>query len=325
MSTKNSPATVVAVAGSAGLDITLRDPPRHWIGKVPRDVYTHQTLLPLRSPAEIGLGGNGGAASFVLGKLGRRVHLNAPIGGDPSGQLVRGWLDGAGVTCIAPVGCSTMQAITTVDSAGRRLGTLQHVGPVLDWSLSARDEEATWLLASLPGQIPVEMLPQILNLLVAFGGSGRIRVLDTGLGWTGKAEPLRVRELWAEAEVVVGTLEELAVWTCGRTGQEVAERVLAAGPHTVVLKMGPDGAAYESVKEPFGHQPAIRVASSNLSIGAGDAFNAALIAALIEDRPLVEAVAQAQQVAASVVEQGRGVLGWGDSLAVAGLKHCHSL
>ena len=315
MSTEKIPATAVAVAGSAGLDVTLRDPPRRWIGDVPRDVYTHRTLLPLRSPPEMGLGGNGGSASYVLGKLGRRVHLNAPIGRDPAGQLVRGWLERAGVTCIAPTGRSTMQAITAVDAAGRRLGTLQHVGPALDWSLSAQDEEATWLLASLPGQIPLEALPQVLDLLQAFGGPDRVRVLDTGLGWTGKAEPRQVRELWARAEVVVGTLEELTAWTSGRNGREVAERVLAAGPHTVVLKMGSDGVAYQSVKEPFAHQPPVRVTASNVSIGAGDAFNGALIAALIEDRPLADAVAQAQKVAARVVERGRGVLGWGELLA----------
>ena len=263
----------------------------------------------------MGLGGNGGSASYVLGKLGRKVHLNAPIGEDPAGQLVRGWLAGAGVRCVAPAGRSTMQAITAVDASGRRLGTLQHVGPALDWSLSARDREATWLLVSLPGQVPVEVLPQVLHLLRAFGGAGRVRVLDTGLGWTGKAAPWQVRELWAQAEVVVGTLEELTLWTSGRTCQEVADRVLAAGPHTVVLKMGPGGAACQSVKEPFAHQAPVRVASGNVSIGAGDAFNGALIAALIEDRPLADAVAQAQQVAARVVEQGRGVLGWGDSLA----------
>ena len=315
MSTENLPATVVAVSGSAGLDVTLRDPPRHWIGEVPRDVYTHRTLLPLHSPPEMGLGGNGGSASYVLGKLGRRVHLNAPIGQDPAGQLVRGWLERAGVRCTAPTGRSTMQAITAVDASGRRLGTLQHVGPALDWSLSAQDGEATWLLASLPGQIPLEVLPQVLNLLEDFGGGGRVRVLDTGLGWTGKAEPGRVRELWAQAEVVVGTLEELTVWTSGRTGRDVAERVLAAGPHTVVLKMGSGGAAYHSVKEPYAHQPPVRVASSNVSIGAGDAFNGALIAGLTEDRTLAEAVARAQQIAATVVERGRGVLGWGELLA----------
>lgn len=315
MSTENPPATVVAVAGSAGLDVTLRDPPRRWIGEVPRDVYTHRTLVPLRSPPEMGLGGNGGSASYVLGKLGRKVRLNAPVGRDPAGQLVRGWLEPAGVKCTAPTGRSTMQAITAVDASGRRLGTLQHVGPALDWSLSAQDEEATWLLASLPGQIPVEALPRVLNLLEDFGGADRVRVLDTGLGWTGKAEPGRVRELWARAEVVVGTLEELTVWTSGRNGREVAERVLAAGPHTVVLKMGSGGAAYQSAKQPFAHQPPLRVASSNVSIGAGDAFNGALIAGLTEDRPLAEAVARAQQVAARVVEQGRGVLGWGESLA----------
>ncbi|MDE2965206.1 MAG: PfkB family carbohydrate kinase, partial [Acidobacteriota bacterium] len=123
------------------------------------------------------------------------------------------------------------------------------------------------------------------------------------------------RELWARAEVVVGTLEELTVWTSGRNGREVAERVLAGGPHTVVLKMGSGGAAYQSAKEPFSHQPPVRVASSNVSIGAGDAFNGALIAGLTEDRPLAEAVARAQQVAATVVERGRGVLGWGERLA----------
>ena len=312
---ENPPATVVAVAGSAGLDLTLRDPPRRWIGEVPRDVYTHRTLLPLRSPAEMGLGGNGGSASYVLGKLGCRVHLNAPIGEDPAGQLVRGWLDRAGVICVAPAGRSTMQAITAVDAAGQRLGTLQHVGPALDWSLSARDREATWLLISLPGQVPVEVLPQVLHLLRAFGGAGRVRVLDTGLAWTGKAAPRQVRELWDQAEVVVGTLEELTLWTSGRTGQEVAESVLAAGPHTVVLKMGPGGAAYQSKREAYSHQPPVRVASSNVSIGAGDAFNGALIAALFEDRPLEDAVARAQRVAAAVVERGRGVLGWGESLA----------
>ena len=309
------PATVVAVAGSAGLDLTLRDPPRRWIGEVPRDVYTHRTLLPLRSPAEMGLGGNGGSASYVLGKLGRKVHLNAPIGEDPAGQLVRGWLERAGVKCVAPPGRSTMQAITAVDASGRRLGTLQHVGPALDWNLSAQDEEATWLLVSLPGQVPVEVLPQVLHLLRAFGGAGRVRVLDTGLGWTGKAEPRQVRELWAHAEVVVGTLEELTVWTSGRTCQEVAESVLVAGPHTVVLKMGPGGAACRSTTEDYSHQPPVRVASSNVSIGAGDAFNGALIAALIEDRPLTDSVARAQQVAAVVVERGRGVLGWGENPA----------
>ena len=315
MSSENLPAAVVAVAGSAGLDVTLRDPPRHWIGEVPRDVYTHRTLLPLRSPPEMGLGGNGGSASYVLGKLGRKVHLNAPIGDDPAGQLVRGWLAGAGVRCVAPAGRSTMQAITAVDAAGQRLGTLQHVGPALDWSLSARDREATWLLISLPGQVPVEVLPEVLHLLEAFGGPDRVRVLDTGLGWTGKAEPRRVRELWDQAEVVVGTLEELTLWTSGRTGQEVADGVLAAGPHTVVLKMGPGGVAYRSATEDLSHQPPVRVASSNVSIGAGDAFNGALISGLIEDRSLTDSVARAQQVAAAVVERGRGVLGWGESLA----------
>ncbi len=315
MSIENPRATVVAVAGSAGLDVTLRDPPRHWIGEVPRDVYTHRTLLPLASPAEMGLGGNGGSASYVLGKLGWRVHLNAPIGHDPAGQLVRGWLAQTGVQCVAPAGRSTMQAITAVDETGRRLGTLQHVGPTLDWNLSSQDEEAAWLLVSLPGQVPVEVLPEVLKLLKAFGRTDRVRVLDTGVGWTGKVAPRQVRELWAQAEVMVGTLEELSTWTSGRSSQAVAERVLAAGPHTVVIKMGSAGAAYQSKQEAFARQAPVRLRCIDVSIGAGDAFNGALIGSLIQGRSLADSVARAQRVAATVVERGRGVLGWSEVTA----------
>ncbi len=315
MPIENPRATVVAVAGSAGLDVTLRDPPRHWIGEVPRDVYTHPTLLRLTSPAEMGLGGNGGSASYVLGKSGLKVHLNAPIGHDPAGQLVRGWLAQAGVECVATAGHSTMQAITAVDEKGRRLGTIQHVGPALDWSLSSQDGEAAWLLVSLPGQVPVEVMPEILKLLKSFGRADRVRVLDTGVGWTGKVDPEQVRELWIQAEVVVGILEELSTWTSGRTSQAVAELVLAAGPQTVVIKMGSAGAAYQSKQEAFARQAPVRVRRIDVSIGAGDAFNGALIGSLIQGQSLADSVAKAQRVAATVVERGRGVLGWSETLA----------
>lgn len=300
----------MAIAGSAGLDVTLRNPPRHWIGEVGRDVYTQQTLLPLALPAEMGLGGNGGSAAYVLAKLGGRVHLNAPIGIDPIGYLVREWLTEAGVKCVAPVGQSTMHAITAVDAQGKRLGTLQHVGPPIDWDLSAQDQEAACLLVSLPGQVSVEVMPQVLKLLKSFEQPSRVRVLDIGAGWTEKVSCKRVLELWAHTEVVVGTLEELKTWVASQTIQLVAQRVLAAGPHTVVMKMGSEGVAYQSRSDSFAQQPALELRQANVSIGAGDAFNGALVAGLLHGQTLAEAVAGAQRVAVKVVEGGRGVLGW---------------
>ena len=52
---------------------------------------------------------------------------------------------------------------------------------------------------------------------------------------------------------------------------------------------------------------------NNVSIGAGDAFNGALIAELIRGRSVSESVANAQRIATQLVENGRGVLGWGES------------
>jgi len=313
MPSKTRKSILVSVAGSAGLDITLREPPSDWIGKIARDVYTQQTLLPLKSPVEMGLGGNGASASYVLAKMGLQVQLNAPIGTDPAGIFVQNWLKKAGVQCITPAGQSTMHAITAVDKNGQRLGTLQHVGPSIDWGLSNQNNKSQWLLVSLPGQITIEEFLPVKQLLESFSKSNRTRVLDTGIGWIKKILPKEMIDLWSHAEIISGTIEELKYWTDCQTPHSVIQKIMTAGPHTVVLKMGAKGVAYQSRKQPFDTQLPRELSQNNVSIGAGDAFNGALIAELIHGRSVSESVANAQRIATQLVENGKGVLGWGES------------
>jgi len=301
---------VIAVAGAAAVDMTLRQPPRDWIGQVGHDVYAK--LHRLEAPPEAGLGGNGGAAAYVLGKLGVQVLLNASISDDWTGQLIRGWLDDAGVRCIAPPAASSMLSITAADSDGRRLGTLQHAGSDVDWCLSAERSEATWLLIGVHAQVGESELPQVREALSRFRGRGQT-VFDSGVGWTQDVKPEQLQELWADVDLVVGTAEELAHWTGRDAPEAIAEYVLAKGPSQVVVKMGGDGAAYRSHDQPFEHQPACPVDRSDVSIGAGDAFNGGLVAGLARGVTLSASVAQAQQTAAGVVATGRGVLGWGQT------------
>lgn len=311
--TRPTDTPVIAVAGAASVDMTLRDPPRDWIGDVGRDVYTPATLQRLEAPPEAGLGGNGAAAAYVLGKLGLRVLLNAPISNDPTGQLIRSWLDQAGVECVAPPGRSNMVSITAVDDQGRRLGTLQHVGPDVDWALSAQPSEANWLLLALHARIGDAEFPRIGDTLRTCHKRGQVTVLDSGIGWIPRLEPPLVHGLWADVELLVGTIEELGHWTGQSDPQAIAAFVLGKGPRQVVVKMGAAGAACQSSACPFEHQRACPVSRSDVSIGAGDSFNGALVAALAGGAPLPDAVARAQRVAAQVVDTGRGVLGWGQT------------
>ena len=80
---------VIAVAGTAAVDMTLRDPPAGWIGSTARDHFTTETVRLLTAPLEMGLGGNGAAAAYVMGRLGARVRVNSPTGDDAAPSVPR--------------------------------------------------------------------------------------------------------------------------------------------------------------------------------------------------------------------------------------------
>lgn len=305
------------MAGTAALDVAVRGAPAGWLQARGLDRYTPSTVFPLEAPVEMGLGGNGAAAARVLGRLGVHVHLNAPIGADAAGRLVRQWLTEAGVELVAPVGSSTNVAITGIDVDAKRLGTLQHVGPRIDWRRSGADGEAAWLLVALCANAPADDIAAVQDALGRFRRSGGRTAFDAGIAWTATAPPEALWRIWAEVDMLLGTVEELGHWTGEHGPEAVARAVLGRGPRSVVVKLGAEGAAYQAADVPFGHQPARAVERPGLTIGAGDCFNGALLATLARAGSLAEAVDAGQRVAAAVVAGGRGVLGWSGLGAMA--------
>ncbi|MCH2114823.1 MAG: carbohydrate kinase family protein [Pirellulales bacterium] len=299
----------IAVIGATSVDITIREAP-DWMGHTGRDIYTRESMHALEAPIEMGLGGNGGAAAYVLGKLGLPVELLTSIGTDAPGQLVRGWLQQAGVRSIETMPAdSTMVALSAVDGQGKRQGCLQHPGAKLDWLVSASDTEAAWLLVMVHSLVTPDELQTVHQTMRKFRQADRLIALDSGMGWIlNRAEPKRIHALWGHAHVVIGTLDELSHWTGKKDPESVAQDILGHGAAHVVIKMGADGASYQSAVYAFSHQPAISIARSDRSIGAGDAFAGALVGSLATGQPLPIAVTNAQHVAAQVVESGRGVL-----------------
>lgn len=312
--TDGSPQTetpLIAVAGASCVDMTLRQPPLDWIGRPGQDRYRPETVLNLKQPPELGIGGNGAAAAYVLGMLGLRVALNGPTGEDAAGQLIRGWLADANVELVAQPGRSTMFSITPVDARSRRLVCLQYPSPPIDWMASARNDDASWLLLAAHSQVQAGELKQVEDALRHFQSRGGMTALDTGIGWMRTSRADEVTQTWAHVDLLIGTLDELKFWTGRDDPEDVAERARGLGARRVMIKMGADGAAWTDEDGVYAHQPARSVERSDVSIGAGDGFNGALIARLVRGESVESAVNFAQSVAANIVEIGNGVTGWG--------------
>ncbi len=304
---------IVAVAGSASVDMTLRAPPPGWIGATARDCYTPETVQRLDAPLETHLGGNGGAAAYTIGRLGTRVLLAAPIGIDPLGRLVRGGLEDAGVEIIGPPGASTNVGMNAVDGDGGRVGTLQHPGPRVPWALPASDTRAGWLLVALFANVPRDDAGAVLDGMRQFRQDGRLTAFDPGIAWMSSMEPAEMHSIWREVDLLVATQDELGHWTGLDDPDAIIDRVRDIGPGRVVVKLGAAGASFTDDDGRVRHEPAVALPRSGLSIGAGDAFNGALLAGLASGKRMAEAVRSAHEVAARVVASGRGVLGVDDA------------
>ncbi len=291
--------------------MTLRHLPPGWPGGETGDDYGPDRVWCLPESPRLGLGGNGAAAAYVLGMLGVRVVLNSPVGDDAAGRLVQGWLAEANVEPVVLPGRATMFAVTPVDARSQRLVCAQFSSPPVDWRQSARHDEARWLLLAVQSQVEADAVEDVGDALRDFRSRGGVTVLDTGAGWMRSHRPEAVTGLWSGVDWLIGTLDELRHWTRAVAPAEVAGSVLDHGARRVVIKMGADGAAWMGDDRVYGHQPARRLERSGVSIGAGDGFNGALVARLLDGAPVETAVAFAQTVATKIVEIGNGVIGWG--------------
>jgi sugar/nucleoside kinase (ribokinase family) len=302
---------VIAVAGASSIDMTLRQPPLEWVGGASQDSYTPEMVEDLAHPPELGLGGNGAASAYVLGVLGLRVLLNGPTGEDAAGTLIEGWLKEASVESVAPPAEATMFAVTPVDGQSRRLVCLQYPSPRIDWRLSAKNDQATWLLLAAHSQVAASELKEAGDTLRVFKSKDGVTVLDTGIGWMRTNQADQMKRIWADVSLLIGTLDELRFWSGLEYAEDIARLALSVGVGRVVIKMGAEGAGWMNEDGVYAHQPARRIERSNVSVGAGDGFNAALIAQLVQGESLKSAVDFAQTVAAKIVEIGNGVIGWG--------------
>ncbi|MDF3833074.1 sugar kinase [Cupriavidus basilensis] len=250
-----------------------------------------------------------------LARLGLKVGWASRLGSDSMARYLLGEMQREGVDC-SQVVCEPGQRTGfqfkgRVDDGSdppveyhRRGSAASRMGAAhLDdaWLRRARHLHVTGVFPALAEGTQAATRKAI----AAMRGAGRTVSFDPNLRPT----------LWASPELMRATLNDLARqcdWILpgieeGRflTGHAEPERIAAfyraRGARLVVVKLGADGAYFDG-EAGSGHIPACRVERVVDTVGAGDGFAVGVISALLEGRPVADAVRRGAWIGARAVQ-----------------------
>lgn len=230
-----------------------------------------------------------------LARLGLRVGWASRLGTDSMGKYLIAAMQAEGIDCSRVV-CDPLQrtgfqfkARVTDGSdphveSHRKGSAASHMGVDdvdADWLLSARHLHATGIFPALsPTTLPAARLA-----MATMRAAGRTVSYDPNLrpGLWPSTEVMRttLNELARHADWVFPGLEEGLLLTGESTPQGIARFYLNQGATLVVVKLGSEGAYFESAQE-SGYVAGFPVHTVVDTVGAGDGFAAGVISALLE-------------------------------------------
>jgi sugar/nucleoside kinase (ribokinase family) len=171
----------------------------------------------------------------------------------------------------------------------------------VDWMLSARHLHATGVFPA----ISANCFATAQRSLALMREAGRTISFDPNLRPTLWPSPERMREainaLAAQADWVLPGLEEGRFLTGEQTPEGVARFYRKLGARLVVVKLGPEGAYYDT-EEGCGTVAGFPVAKVVDTVGAGDGFAVGVISAMLEGRNVAEAVRRGAWIGARAVQ-----------------------
>ncbi|MGW4898179.1 carbohydrate kinase family protein [Kitasatospora sp. NPDC004240] len=235
-------------------------------------------------------GGSPANVAYGLARLGRAVTLVTQLGDDAYGRLIRAHLESAGVTVVAEDGGRTPSAVVGLDGRGRA-----RYGFDIAWTLGAAAlDEAGPAFAARPhhlhlGSIGAVTEPgagAVLDLVERLRGAVVVsydpNVRPALMGEHGPAVG-RVEHCVGLSDLVKASDEDLAWLYPGEDPAAVARRWLDLGPSEVIVTRGAGGATAYTADGAV-EVPVVPVVVVD-TVGAGDSFMAALLAARYERGP----------------------------------------
>ncbi len=266
--------------------------------------FTPDNLVLLAEAPVFTVGGNGANAAYAAARCGAAVTFAGNGGADFLGAQARTWLEQAG--CRVRVMRGVKRTAINVTAANRSLQRATFFYPGTPVALPASVGDCrTVLVCGWPH-------PPLLTVARRFGAwraAGRFTAYDVG---PYLATPPRLdayRALFRNLDLLIANEHELRALTRAGTlsdGERVVRSVFAGH---VVIKRGPRGARWLPAGSSSAEVvPGRKVRAVN-TVGAGDVFNGALLAALGRGDGFPRALRFANAVAASAVQSRRGVLG----------------
>lgn len=284
------------------------------MGRLGIDLYPLESDVPLGSVTTFGrfLGGSAANVAVAAARHGRRVALISRVGADEFGRYLREELERLGVSS---------EFVLTVDDLPTPLTfceihppnhfpiTFYRYPKAPDMEIKTGELDRSSIAAADLFWITVTGLSdepsrsahhEALRLR-----GGRPTVLDLDyrqVFWTDPEQARHeIKRVLPHVDIVVGNLEECAVAVGEEDPARAAEALMARGPTTAVVKLGPKGVMGFDA-DGMVSVPAVEVEVVN-GLGAGDAFGGALCHGILAGWPLQETLAFANTAGAIVASR----------------------
>lgn len=273
-------------------------------------LFVPQTTGPLRyiSHYEKTIGGAESNVAIGLARLGHQVGWISRLGDDEFGLYIRNFIRGEGVDTShvvfdkkAPTGVFFKERHENSDPRiyyyrkGSAASLINPDNLDEDYIASAKYLHVTGITPALSASCEKTVHKAIdyakkHGVTVVFDPNIRLKL------WSPEKARESLLDIGSRAEIVMPGIEEGRLLTGENEPQKIAEELLKRGAKSVVIKLGENGAYYQTDREK-GLIPAQRVEKVVDSVGAGDAFAAGVLSGLLRRYSLSDAIRLGNRVA----------------------------
>jgi sugar/nucleoside kinase (ribokinase family) len=267
------------------------------------------------------IGGSASITAVAAARLGLRVALAAAVGDDPAGRFMLGQLAAEGVdTAPVAVRPDVPTGMTVALSERGDRAILTATGAVA--TLTAHDVPSALLARARHVHVSSYFLvadslgPGLAALLGAARAGGASTSLDTNWDPVQRWGDGRLTAALAQVSLLLPNEAEALHLAGAATLEQAVSALTAAGPRLVV-KLGERGAlCADGTRRYLAAPPPVMVTDTT---GAGDCFNAGVIAGLLSGEDLPSAVALGCAVGAASTRAPGGTAGAPDLATARGL------
>jgi ribokinase len=296
----------LVIVGGTVVDIIITRTPR--LPTWPRhSEFTLDNLVLLADAPLVTLGGNGANAAYVAACSGARVDLHTNLGDDSFGVMARGWLTAAGCRLL-PVGRIASTAIN-VTAANELHARATFFYPGARPTLPALHKLPSGMTHILICGWPHPPFSQLAKYCRSLRRRKVFTAMDTG-PFLGRSWTLAdLKPLFPSLSLLIANEYELNALTRSANLLASLQKLRRHFPGHLVVKRGREGALWLpefSSEQYLVRAPRIKAVNT---VGAGDSFNGALLAALSMKKEFPQTLKHAVKMAAKVVASKRGVLG----------------